>query len=1281
MLGVATTMLIGCALRGEDGLVCSLPFIDSPAEMPADPCREGSLIFGPTRLVRSAGSPDVSRFPINVGVGGPACVTAVAGLVGGGDTRTAAAIIELDEQQLLGPERFNQQVTTVEQRFVILPGLHTLSARLASAPESVLDLSLRAGGTGERHGLIRGRHLELYNLFADPAAFSPQVGQVQLMAQGTVLRFMGLPSHQRDFLVSWRFEIRDPFNCAVVRALEGQSDVDEASSFTAVGSWDGTDDGGRRVADSAYLYRLVAKLVAITDEEQGVVEELATAQQSLLLDGTPPVVTILSPRDGAVLDVPMVQVDALLSDNFSGVDPSSIRVSLDGVDRSAELLIQPDRVSGVLAIGDGLHRLEVSAGDRAGNVTVGVATFSLDVTAPIIDIVSPLDGARVPTGTGLTFVHVVMADLPSGVDIVTVRVLVDGVDRTPDMPTLTATEVRGHIQLDDGLHVIDVTAGDFFDHVGTASASFVIAKDLSAALLDLEPSNPEGVLYRAHEDGSLRDLSGSDLSLGCRTRVGDETQATEFVQCLLTAASALLRVNGEDPAMSPWRVTRLEHEDDGLSFVRIEQMYGDLPVRGGRVALVVRNGRVGSGGKLVDYHGRLVAPSAIPGFDPSLEADPEAALAAAEASYGAALILGQRYFDATRQAVVSEYIPLDGAGVRILLDERTLEVFRVKSVVSPLEFGLVEKTTSVGIYEDAFSDPTGTDTAARVDVLSIGAGGDRCLLCLDHGSGSEDGEPKVCDGGLESGDCDNGNPDCEVGSCEAGIDFNNFFTNWMGFKQGAMMNVYFWVHDLAVFANHQRAAYDDWYRWRNAENLKVVVPTSARPCGANAQACAIPGYTEYRIVLPTRTRAHTSLATMAHEYGHFIHYMYDRFGEEDVYARALDEGWADHNVLRYAMFRHRESAARPHDRFELNGPLSASLNRAMNAFHVLSFSEHGGEWIAVPLDWQGEDPAGQFPTDLWMWDLLTNRSLSGDPYERGAIVPIVYWLLAWNKFRSPYWTWFITDPILYESVYADRPERPANVAFTYAMKALDDNSADTSDFFAKVWSRYRRFYEDDRISGDELYRVAGILKSVCVGPHRCTSSEFHRFPGSRLPARETMKSFFWPHPDPTDPSITGGVQEMLVAQNDMQRGGTVTEVPFGTRDFGETFLGRKLGLDGWKFARLDSTDDFLEARVYFPWTGTYSFSAVVRAPGPGQNRLWIDTKPPSQSRRNCLWNIEDEAVGKWGWSHDPGPSTRIHITEGFRTVYVMFQNLLDIEALHIRFHSFDPADATCPPPP
>jgi hypothetical protein len=249
--------------------LCGAKLVSQPADNPVDACRHGVVALGPSTVARGTGTPPDADFDFTIAETSPSCIVIPSNATAG-ELRASAAWIEVDGDPVVAPDAFSQQVTTVEVPLWLTAGAHRMGVTIAGPPGSYLDVTVKTGGVGERFGVARSEHLEIFNTYAEPP-FVSSTGALSLLAQGTVVRFTGLPSREgvAAYLVRWAFEIRDAASCDLVAVLPGESHAFLPSFFTAAASWDGSGTAGGRVTDGPYAVRLSARSMPAVHRASG----------------------------------------------------------------------------------------------------------------------------------------------------------------------------------------------------------------------------------------------------------------------------------------------------------------------------------------------------------------------------------------------------------------------------------------------------------------------------------------------------------------------------------------------------------------------------------------------------------------------------------------------------------------------------------------------------------------------------------------------------------------------------------------------------------------------------------------------------------------------------------------------------------------------------------------------------------------------------------------------------------------------------------------------------
>ncbi|MBI2375361.1 MAG: hypothetical protein HYV07_15305 [Deltaproteobacteria bacterium] len=738
-----------------------------------------------------------------------------------------------------------------------------------------------------------------------------------------------------------------------------------------------------------------------------------------------------------------------------------------------------------------------------------------------------------------------------------------------------------------------------------------------------------GRRLRAHFPGGRRlfKMSGANLAPGCLADATSGPSAIDLLACFLDLAAEVLTVDGEDVRGSAWEVRRTSPQgNDGFWSVSVQQKHDGFDVRRAGLALSIRNG------KLVGVSGRREAPSKLRWREtPRSETQVVSAL---EAASEHEVTLVAREFDTVRGSVVVTYFDNTNPVLLHLMDESTNEELKTWS----REEGLDYVTRPTDVWQPTSTNDWVTDTAVVENVaLPVGRMSElesllllcpigTCAFIRDAGTDLEDGEPWTV--GDDA-------PPVECHSCTSSN--QRMFLGDMSppSSEALTTNAHFWVHDLAAFANHWRAAYDDWTPWTNADNVEVELPLE-NPCEEPGIACARdwPPYNDYELILPQAEFAQGDVAPqqlwiIAHEYGHVLHYLYDWHGSEFT-GNSVDEGFADHNVLRYGMFRWREQASRSFDVITaLTRDSSIPGQFSYRAFELYSNGE------ARPF--VSSDP----DRSVFSTAATTACGAEADYVACGSLLPMIYWELAWNELIASYDGSTAGESILDQSAYQAQPERLANVAFTYAVAQLGSGPSDAGldDFFWWVHDRYAAFEEDGWINYFEFDRVTKLLASHCLGWNGSECSTWHRTAWHRLPQARTTKSTFATTSGSTNP-------EHFVLARDMTRLGDPPVYPFN-------------GPDPAEYIRLHDGDDQLTLILEFPQSGQYKFHGAVQAGSVAGDSLWVQIDNQAQQ----AWIVESAYIGSWFFSHN-GPV--FTVSAGSHTIKLRYREPINLEAILVR---------------
>src|SRR5581483_6246060 len=172
-------------------------------------------------------------------------------------------------------------------------------------------------------------------------------------------------------------------------------------------------------------------------DKQGNPAKAAESIFTVIVDKEPPRIAELTPAPGSILAQEVERITAkIVDDGPSGLDPSTLRLVINGNEATADLADSFDLKTGVfdfklpvpLAAGS-QHLLVLTVRDRAGNqaeIKSSIVTIVEDKTPPRIDVYAPRPNQQVPVAESRLTAAVYDLGF-SGVDEATFRLKLDGV--------------------------------------------------------------------------------------------------------------------------------------------------------------------------------------------------------------------------------------------------------------------------------------------------------------------------------------------------------------------------------------------------------------------------------------------------------------------------------------------------------------------------------------------------------------------------------------------------------------------------------------------------------------------------------------------------------------------------------------------------------------------------------------------------------------------------------------------------------------------------------------
>jgi len=200
----------------------------------------------------------------------------------------------------------------------------------------------------------------------------------------------------------------------------------------------------------------------------------APAEVTIIHDSIVPLISDHQPLNGSFINDPNPLIRAEFSDNLSGVDVNQVRIVLDGVLSSqAEINANGFNLNLPAPLTEDSHTVSVTIADFATNLTSAFTDFTIDLTAPMISNLAPADGLVVTTATPK--ISAQFNDGLSGINVVSVQLLLDGVDRT-SQATISATGftlVPSDLSQDS--HTVSVSVSDLAGNSALATSTFTVS--------------------------------------------------------------------------------------------------------------------------------------------------------------------------------------------------------------------------------------------------------------------------------------------------------------------------------------------------------------------------------------------------------------------------------------------------------------------------------------------------------------------------------------------------------------------------------------------------------------------------------------------------------------------------------------------------------------------------------------------------------------------------------------------------------------------------------------
>jgi len=272
-----------------------------------------------------------------------------------------------------------------------------------------------------------------------------------------------------------------------------------------------------------------------------------------MVDKSDPAIGSMTPAQGSQV-YNVSAISAFITDDFSGVNLSTLKMVLDGIDvtsgadyASGLFYLVPSRMAG------GNHTVEVWANDRSGNTGYASWTFSVFSKAPVVDSFTPAEGSATNNAAPQISARVTDSGA-SGLDLSSLKIYLDGSDVSAHASYDSKTRVISFVPqsgLREGNHTAEVAIADNIGNSGSRSWSFSV--DVSP------PQNPAGLSVSPIGGGTML-LSWQPLPDASTYKIYRSANASKSLSgfSLLTSVSLPNYTDPGAPARSYYAVTGVD---------------------------------------------------------------------------------------------------------------------------------------------------------------------------------------------------------------------------------------------------------------------------------------------------------------------------------------------------------------------------------------------------------------------------------------------------------------------------------------------------------------------------------------------------------------------------------------------------------------------------------------------------------------------------------------------------------------------------------------------------
>jgi hypothetical protein len=266
-------------------------------------------------------------------------------------------------------------------------------------------------------------------------------------------------------------------------------------------------------------------------------------------------------------------ISASYSDDESGINPASVRLTLDGLDVTAQATVSQAGVSytSLQSLVDGAHVVSLSVADNAGNLGEATWTFSTN-SLPQITSLSPSDGGILRSGSAVV-VSAKYIDALRGIDRNSVRLIFDGVDVTGTSQVATdKVTFNPALPLAEGPHTVYLLVANGANKTAQAAWSFSVERATTYNAVVLSPTSGSTVFA---PKVSILASGGANKSSLQSVKIGDTALTFKSID-----ASGATTFSGEATLIAGTNTIRavFEYSDGQMRTATANVIYDAPPI-------------------------------------------------------------------------------------------------------------------------------------------------------------------------------------------------------------------------------------------------------------------------------------------------------------------------------------------------------------------------------------------------------------------------------------------------------------------------------------------------------------------------------------------------------------------------------------------------------------------------------------------------------------------------------------------------------------------------------